>query len=187
MSQRLVLIALLLAGLLTTETVAKAQPTELYTCTSLSTPTCYEVWGPGILGDCFRLFDVFIGQVAYYPLRCIGPITIAIENLSIPSVQFPLYLEVVPLGESPAPCANDPGYLVHIVRGVEGGCGGWETSPQIDITEFVPIGTLYALRLRYLYNRYGYSPATDCVRVTAVATTSAVEHFNWGTVKTLYK
>ncbi len=139
------------------------------------------------MGTCWRIFDIFIGQVAYYPLRCVGPITVAVETISIPTVQFPLYLEIVPLGESTAPCGNVPGYVVHILRGVEGGCGGWETSPPIDVTEFVPVGAPYAVRLHYLYNRYGNSPATDCIRVTATGTTSGVERFDWGSVKALYR
>jgi len=187
MKHFILLQAAMLAGLLAIPNLASAQPTDLFACSSVIAPPCASVGGGAIMTACDRLFDIFYGRVAWYPLRCVGPITIAIETVAIPTTQFPLYVEVVPRLEPPAPCGNDPGYVVFIAYGVGHGCGGWETSSSIDITDLVPIGSLYTIRLHYFGNNFGSSPATDCIRVTATPATSALVSSGWGNVKTLYR
>ena len=180
-------LALMVAGTLALANSAGAQPTDLYGCTSLGDPYCSDVLGPAYNPPCGRFFDIFLGRVTWYPLQCVGPITIAIETVAGHVTHFPLYIEVVPWRDPPAPCESDPGYVVFTARGVESDCGGWETSSPIDITYLVPLGSVYFIRLHYFGNRYGYSPGTDCIRVTATPTTSAVRKIDWGTVRALYR
>ena len=177
---------LILAGLLATPAVASAQPTDLDVCSSSSIPYCQDPLGPAVSSACGRLFDVWFGRVMWYPLQCVGPITISIETLAGPFTHYPLYVEVVPWRNVPYPCVNEPGYLIWTVRGVENDCGGWETSLPMDITYLVPLGSMYYIRLHYLAGPTGYSPGTDCIRVTATPVTSGVTGLSWGSVKTLY-
>lgn len=188
--RRTALPLMLVASLASSES-AMAQPTDLFVCTSAGPPpTCSEVLGPsvGTPPQCIpRFYDVFVGRVAWWPLRCVGSITIEVETIAIYPTHYPVYVEVVPLRQPPAPCANDPGYLIWTLRGTETDCGGWETSSPIDITRLVPIGSLYALRLHYFHNLQGFSVGTDCIRVTATPGTSGTAQRGWGPVKALYR
>jgi hypothetical protein len=167
---------------------ASAQPTDLYTCTSASEPNCVEV-GAGIVVDqgCIEHFDEYIGRIAWYPLRCVGPITVDIQNLAIWSVTYPVYVEVVPLLDAQVPCEINHAFVISILRGVGAHCGGWETSSSIDITNLVPLGALYALRLHFFDSELGKSPAIRCVRVTATPATSGLALGSWGNIKRLYR
>src|SRR5678816_3360096 len=176
-----------LAATLAVVETAGAQPSDLFACTSSEGYTCAEIAGGAVSTACGRLFDLFYGRIAFYPLRCVGPITISIENVAIYQTQYPLYVEVVPYLVPEAQCISDPGYQVFTVHGIEADCGGWETSAPIDITNLVPIGDLYGLRLQFFVSPYAFSPAIDCVRVTAHPITSALQTKTWAKVKTLYR
>jgi hypothetical protein len=117
-----------------------------------------------------------------------------VETYSMYATRFPLYVEVVPLRDSadfPWVCQNLPGRVIFIVYGQSGisaPCGTWDEAGPIDITTFVPIGSLYALRLYFFSNLSGDSPAVGCIRVTAQAgSTTPVTSTAWGKVKSLYR
>jgi hypothetical protein len=166
---------------------ASAQPTDLDRCLSTSTPTCVNVFAGAVQTECGRLFDSFSGRIAWWPLRCVGPIVVAVENVALWDLQFPLYVEVVPLLQPAAPCFLDPGYVIFVVHGVSHGCGGWEVSSAIDITSVVPLGSSYAIRIHFFDSSFRYSPSMDCIRVTAQPATSPVEELTWTHAKSLYR
>jgi hypothetical protein len=129
------------------------------------------------------------------PVAFVGPITVGVETISTLDTRFPLYVEVVPLQGSewfPPVCENLPGNVVLIVYGhFDEPCGAWDEAGPIDITNVVPLGSLYALRL-YFFDRGvsggGTSPALGCLRVTAhPVETRAVAPATWGRVKALFR
>ena len=174
---------------------ASAQPTDLHQCLSGASPTCYDVKGALVISFCspdsVRSFQYYYGRVAWYPLRCVGPITVAVETSSLPDTRFPLYVEVVPLPEPsafPLVCENLAGNVILIVYGHFGApCGEWDEVGPVDITSVVPLGSLYAIRVHFFGNPTGYSPAMDCVRVTAQPADSAVRSGTWTRVKSLFR
>jgi hypothetical protein len=178
-----------------------AQPTGFQACLPFDGATCFQLGGGGtIYAQCptdpptERIFARFFGPVAWYPLRCAGPITVAVETFSMYDTRFPLYVEVVPIRDSadfPWVCENIPGRVVLIVYGqsqVSAPCGTWDEAGPIDITDVIPFGSLYALRLYFFSNLSGFSPAVGCIRVTAeLGGISPVTPAAWGSVKALYK
>jgi len=60
-------------------------PSELFTCVPWL-PSCSNPKGPLIIPDCSEdpppLFETYYGRIAWYPLRCAGPITIAVLSFS---------------------------------------------------------------------------------------------------------
>ena len=179
-------------------TGASAQyPTDLYKClTSPGVWPACEVTGDLVIGVCsldpptFRYFDRWLGRLAFFPLRCVGPITVSVETTSPVNTRFPLYVEIVPLqgtGDYHV-CEDLPGYVVLIVYGHFGQqCGTWNDVGPVDITTVVPLGSLYALRLHAFARRGGYSPAVDCIRVTAHPVETPVAPTTWGRVKALFR
>lgn len=179
---------------------ASAQPTNMYTCVESNgeAPTCVSVRSglvapPRCPG---RLFGWFIGFMAWYPLRNVGPIQIEIEagaaGRADSSQDYPLYVQIVPLdGVDPnRMCGNEPvpaPVVMTIVASLNrpDPCNFWESSGFIDISSVVPVGGTYALRLYSFQHRFGTSPGIDCVRVTAQA--SATSRVKWGAVKWLYQ
>jgi len=194
-------VACMVLSLWALATGASAQPSEFATCLPLSSPPCSQLGGGGTIFTMCptdppteRLFVLYFGPVAWGPLRCVGPITVAVESFSGADTRFPLYVEVVPLQESsdfPGVCSNLPGYLTLIVYGqsyLSAPCGAWDEAGPIDITNVIPIGSLYALRLYFFSNRVGYSPAVGCVSVTAHPIAPAsVTSTTWSNLKTLYR
>ena len=178
---------------------ASAQiPTDLSRCMPPSSPTCFALGGHTTYSFCgtdpptVGIFLQFFGPVAWYPLRCVGPITVAVQTYAGDDTRFPLYVEVVPL---PAVdwgyvCENIPGTLILTVYGqshVSARCGTWDEAGPIDITGVIPLGSLYALRLYFLSNLSGFSPFVSCIRVTAHPVDTPVLPTTWGRVKALYK
>jgi hypothetical protein len=167
--------------------VASAQPTDLLRCLPVDPTDCHNIRSDLVLGcDIVKAYERYVGEVAWFPLRCVGPISVAIENIAIPNTRFPLFIQVVPLGERGNACV-DPGFVIFTIYGVANQCGGWETSQPIDITPLVPIGSTYAFRLFFLSSGHLHSPAVGCVQVTAHPVTSAIESLGWGRVKALYR
>jgi hypothetical protein len=178
---------------------ARAQaPSDLYKCLSWGgpdNPACFEIGGRLVAtncGDGGRFFENYYGGVAWFPLQCVGPITVSIETVATPDTRFPLYVEIValgppPLGDASGVCNNAPGNVILVVYGATDPCGTWASSWLTDITNVVPLGSLYAVRVKFLGNWGGYSPAMDCIRVTAQPATSQVAEGSWGFVKTLYR
>jgi hypothetical protein len=178
---------------------ARAQaPSELYVCLSwggANNPACWDVGGRLVAtncGDGGRYFENYYGSVSWYPLLCVGPIVVSVETVATPNTRFPLYVEVVPLGSPPlgdslGVCENAAGNVVLVAYGATDPCGTWASSWPTNITSIVPLGSLYAIRVRFLGGWVGYSPALDCIRVTAQPVTSAVEQQSWGLVKSLYR
>lgn len=177
----------LISGTIAPSTSAIAQvPQNLAVCMSIDPVGCAEVRGRDVFDpSCQRRYQNFYGRVAWYPLLCVGPITVEVEARQTPDTRYPLYVEVVPLGGS-QPCDSGIGSVVLVANGsVE--CGGWETSGLIDITRTVPLGAYYAIRLHFFGHPAGFSPAVDCVRVTAAPVVSGTTVVNWGKVKGLYR
>ncbi len=182
--KRWVLIALVLTAGSPRE--AGAQLTDLYTCLERGGPIpyCAEVKSGGLFNlDCNRGYAFYSGRIAWYPLRCVGPITIEINAAAHLSNRYPLYIEVVPLGGSPC---IDPGYVVMTARG-EFGCDPWESVGPLDITQFVPLGSSYALQVVFFHTADGFleSPGLDCIRVTSHPT--ALNQLTWTQIKKLYR
>lgn len=168
--------------------VVSAQPTDLFTCLSRADPTCQDIGGPLTETTCPKLFENYYGRVAFYPLRCVGSVTVEVETYASWRTRFPLYVEVVPLTPGAAPCENAAGNVILIAHGgFEVPCGTWETAGPVDITSVVPIGSLYAIRLYFLGSSGGLSPGVDCVRVTAHPVTSSLASMSWGQAKILFK
>jgi hypothetical protein len=134
-----------------------------------------------------RRYEVYFGQLAFFPLRNDGPIEIEIDHGSSIYSQFPLLVEVVSLvgREGGEACANAPGYLVMRVFPRDG-CDKVERSRRLDISSIVPLGSPYALRLYSIRNPIGTSPGVDCVRVFSFPVSAAIESKSWGVVKCLY-
>lgn len=182
--------AITLAIALFASAQAAAQPTDLDACLSGGgpQPLCEDIHAASVLDifcDPIRVFELYNGRVAWAPLRCVGPITIALNTRSLTSTRFPLYVEIVPV-QNLDHCPG-PGVLVMVAHGGNQ-CGGiWETSGPLDITSIVPLGSLYAIQLVFFYAAYGayLSPAVDCIRVTAQP--MAIEARTWSQVKTLYR
>jgi hypothetical protein len=175
-----------------------AQPTDLFMCVPFPVGdfSCANLLGPLVLVECpgdpptFRPFETYRGRKAWYPLRCVGPITVEVMTYADLFTQFPLYVEVVPISEDSSEwwraCENLPGSVVLITYGrFNTPCGDWEARGPIDITRVVPLGSLYALRLRFFDSREAQSPAIGCIRVTAHP--SAVVARTWGQVKALFR
>lgn len=179
----------------------RAQGTGFQACLPSDGATCSQLGGGGtIFAQCptdppsENVFRRYFGPVAWYPIRCVGPITVAVETYSTYNTRFPLYVEVVPLRDSsdfPWVCENLPGRVILIIYGQSGisaPCGTWDEAGPIDITPIVPVGSIYALRLYFFWNPSGASPAVGCIRVTAQpAGTSPVASTAWGNVKALYR
>ena len=167
---------------------AGAQATDLYTCLERGglIPYCAEARTGGLTNlDCDRNYAFYRGRIAWYPLRCVGPITIEINAAAHLSNRYPLYIEIVPLGSSPC---LDPGYVVMIARGGFG-CDPWESIGPLDITQIVPLGSSYAVQVVFFNSRDGIleSPGLDCIRVTAYPVPSALNLVTWARVKKLYR
>jgi len=167
---------------------AGGQPTDLNACIERGGPIpyCAEArTGRITYLDCNRSFGFFRGRIAWYPLRCVGPITIEVNAASHPNNRYPLYVEILPMGNTPC---LDPGYVVTTVYG-NSECEPWETIGPIDITTFVPLGSSYAIQIVFLDTGDGAleSPGVDCLRVTANPIESSIDLATWGNVKSLYR
>jgi hypothetical protein len=181
------LLPSLVVWVLAIREVVSAQPSDLFTCIDFMRPPCQEVGTALITPDCGREFETFFGRIAWFPLQCVGPVVVEIESIALPNTQFPVYVEVVPLGSSHTEiCNNDLGYVVLVVNGDPAPCGGWTSSGLIDITRYVAVGDFYALRLHFFGNPFGYSPGVGCVRVTSQVS-DIDRDFTWGNVKQLYR
>lgn len=172
-----------------------AQSSDLYACLEGGSGTpryCAELVSGVLLNlDCNRSYGFYSGRVAWYPLRCVGPITIEVNAQAHLSNRYPLYIEVIPAPEFPppreySPC-YEPGYVVMTARGGFG-CDPWETVGPIDITPFIPLGSTYALQVVFFHTTDGFveSPGLDCIRITAQPVTSALRQGTWTQIKTLY-
>jgi len=167
---------------------AGGQPTDLNVCIEQRGPIpyCTEARTGGITYlDCNRSFAFFRGRIAWYPLRCVGPITIEINAAAHVHNRFPLYVEILPMGNTPC---LDPGYHVMTVNGGFE-CDPWETIGPLDITTFVPLGSSYAIQIVFFDTGDGdlESPGVDCLRVTPNPIESSVDLATWGHVKLLYR
>ena len=176
-------------------TGAGAQPTDLFDCAAPFLPSCSDWLGPLTIAECFpgasNVFETYRGRIAWHPLRCVGPITVAVHTYSWFETHFPLYVEVVPISNDYTEwtvCENAAGSVILETFGrFNTPCGEWEEVGPIDITPVVPLGSLYSLRVRFFDSRGAYSPALGCVRVTAHPSRTAVEGKTWGLVKALFR
>jgi hypothetical protein len=118
---------------------ASAQyPTDLNQCLNGGfSGGCFDVGGALLIDICSydppteQLFTRWFGRLAFFPLQCAGPITVAVETASRVNNRFPLYVEVVPIpndfNEWYRACEDLPGYVVQIVYGHFGvPCGVWD-------------------------------------------------------------
>jgi hypothetical protein len=167
---------------------AGAQTTDLFTCIERGGPIpyCNSARTGGLTNlDCNRNYAFYRGRVAWYPLRCVGPVTIEVNAAAHVQNRYPLYIEIVPSGSSPC---LDPGYVVMIARG-RFDCDPWESIGPIDITRFVPLGSSYTLQVVFFHTVDGFleSPGLDCIRLTAHPVLSALSQSTWARVKRLYQ
>ena len=192
MKYRALIVLVLTAGV---SREAGAQSSDLHACLASGGGTpyyCAELHAGVLLNlDCNRSYVFNSGRVAWYPLRCVGPITIEVNAQSLSNNRYPLYIEVIPAPEFPpprdySPC-YEPGYVVMTVRG-RWGCDPWESIGPIDITPFIPLGSTYAVQVVFFHTRDGVleSPGMNCIRVTAQPITSALSQVTWTGIKTLY-
>lgn len=191
--------AVLVLWALALPTGVGAQPTDLFNCVADPlVPQCNDPLGPLTIAECspdpptVNLFETYRGRIAWYPLRCVGPITIEVLTYSWFETHFPLYVEVVPISNDFTEwwkvCENAAGSVILETFGrFNTTCGEWEEVGPIDITHVVSLGSLYALRLHFFDSRGAYSPALGCVRVTAHPSRTAVEGKTWGLVKALFR
>ena len=186
-------ILLLWALVLPTSTSAQ-YPTNLSIC--LPGPTgCQVPLGGGVATVCGsqgRFFFQFVGNVAWGLLQSVGSVTIEVETIALPDTQFPIYVEIVPTNDpyDVRVCAELRGYVVGIVYGHPyDPCGNWDEIGPIDITTVVPVGSLYALRLRFPdFTHMAVAPALRCLRLTAHPQDSTpVAPTTWVLVKQLYR
>ena len=191
---RLALVVLVLWALALLRVASAQYRTDLVTCLSgpQIPPACNNPF-MFIAVHCSpanRVFVRFIGRLAWYPLQCVGPITVSVESTSPPETRFPIYVEVVPLegtGDFHV-CEDLSGYVVAIVNGhVDEPCGKWDAVGPIDITRVAPLGSLYAVRLYFFGREDGFSPAIDCFRITAHPVETTVTPTTWSLVKGLFK
>ncbi len=166
---------------------AVGQPANLAACPGDA--YCRDAIVGGLIHlDCPRRYTLFVGRMAWYPLRCVGPITVGVNALATFSDRFPLYVEIVPMDGRPSgacPTAY-PGKVVMVARGSLN-CDYWEYI-DIDITQFVPLGSNYALQLT-AFDTSGEiegSPGLGCVSVVSHPV-SAVVPSSWGQVKALFR
>jgi hypothetical protein len=182
-------------GVFAVAPAANAQPSELFHCLFSHTdlPPCRDIHGSILFhNECGRAFVRYLSHVGWYPLRCVGPIEVAVETASSFYDQFPLYVEIVPLdGIDPTQvCENALGYVLltlHPDRSSPESCDFWRSSGIVDISSIVPIGGTYALRLYGFHHPVSNSSAVDCVRVIAHPAPAAVARQSWGLVKCLYR
>ena len=183
--------------------VSAQYPTDVLRCLEGEFPPwpggCYDLGGPLAVDICSydpplaRYYTRWFGRLALFPLQCAGPITVAVETASRVDTRFPLYVVVVPIPMDinlwNGGCGDIPGYVVQIIYGHFGvPCGVWDEVGPVDITAVVPIGSLYALRLRSFGSPTGHSPAVNCVQVTAhPVDPTPVAPTTWGHVKALFK
>lgn len=186
-----------LAGTISAGPVAgQPIPSGLTACLSArDIPWCVSIIGPTAFNaDCNRLSFAFLGHVAWGPLLCVGPITLEVDSHNVFHNHLPLYVEVVPMSDDDPnnACQDQPGHAVMVLRtNFYEPCGS-VTRIDVDITDFVPLGTRYAIRTlqlgRPLLNLW--SPFIDCVRVTAHPVDepmTALRSQTWGHVKRLFR
>ncbi len=175
---------------LTVPAIAGAQPADFQTCLSRSSPSCQDVGGPLVVTLCPsgpRYAEIYYGRIAWYPLKCVGPITVAVETFAGVDTRFPIYVEVVPLPDARSgylACENLTGYVILSAYGSPSSCGRWDERGPVDISHIVPLGSFYALRIYFFGHPAGESPAVDCIRVTSPV---AVAPSNWAIVKSLFR
>ncbi len=171
-------------------------PTELFTCGR----QCYEIEPHAIMIDCQSsgYWLTSNGRNWWGPLRCVGPIQIAIQArpLGPPVETLPLYVEIRG-GEATPTCEQMPGKLVWQTYGTSS-CDAdsmWVVSPVIDLLGMnAPLNGTYWIQL-VGFERLGpnppnpegsaASPFRGCLRVTSLLT--GVREVSWGSMKTLYR
>jgi hypothetical protein len=190
----LVVRVVLVLWALVLPTDASAQyPTNLSIC--LPGPTDCQIPVRGVGAVCTShttLFFSFLGNVVWGLLQSVGPVTIEVETITPPDTQFPIYVEIVPVNDpyDVRVCAELRGYVVGIVYGHPfDPCGNWDEIGPIDITTVIPVGSLYALRLRFLsFFPIAFAPALRCLRLKAYPEDSTpIAPATWARVKQLYR
>ena len=171
--------------------IVGAQPADFQTCLSAGSPSCQDLGGPLLVTLCPsgpRYAEIYYGRIAWYPLKCVGPITVAVETFASAFTRFPIYVEIVPLPDARSgylACVDLQGYVLLSAYGSPTSCGRWDERGPVDITPFVPLGSFYALRIYFFGNQLGESPAVDCIRVTSHPL--AVAPSSWTLVKSLFR
>lgn len=166
---------------------AAGQPADLAACPRDA--YCRDVIVGGLIDlSCLRRYTLFVGRMAWHPLRCVGPITVGVNALATNGDRFPLYVEIVPMdGSRSGTCPTAyPGRVVMVTRG-SSNCDYWDYV-DIDITQFVPVGNEYALQIT-AFDTAGEiegSPGLGCVSVVSHPLSPVVPS-SWGQVKSLFR
>lgn len=188
----------LLSGILLVLLVAQpavAQPDSFSGCNRDFLPWCQGTIGPtGSLFGCGpggKVFGFISGPYTVGPLRYRGPITIEVETYATTWLtSYPLFVEIVPVESVLSNPCRLAGYTVLETYGDKAAaCGSWATVGPLDASVFVPLESLYAVRLYSFYRGdIGRgSPMIGCIRVTPEAPQSPVTPNTWGLVKRMYR
>ena len=147
---------------------------------------------------CDTVFNRYHGQIAWPVLRCVGPVTIAVQTRVLTDLnsttRFPLYIEIIPRDGPGEECRRGLGGFVVLVA--KGGpvCGGtWESIGPLDLRRYgVQLGGYYSVQAVFIetlptvsLGRVFHSVGFACIRLTAHPT--AVTQTGWGRVKALFR
>ena len=87
-----------------------------------------------------RLLRSFAGRVAWRALKYEGPIIIKVNAKKMVGTRFPIFIEVLPLGENTGGALCDgSGRVVMLAEGT-GSCDEWETAGPVDLSSWVSVG-----------------------------------------------
>ena len=174
---------------------AMAQPTELSDCMGPGTDLlyCQDISTADLLDTtCLvgpRVFELFTGRIAWWPLKYVGPISVEVNALEFAGVRFPLYIELIDVKNHPP----DVGYCdgpANVIMQVNGSptCDGWETVDPLDLSPWgLSVGDTYVIRAHFFVDGYAqfHSPYLGCIRV--ILSPTAVVPATWSVVKGLYR
>jgi hypothetical protein len=134
-------------------------------------------------------WTLYMGRVAWWPLRYVGPIMISVDSRRGYEPQgLPLYVECVPLATHPPGLGycDGVGTVIMRVRG-HTECDAVETGGPFDLSYMLSPGDLYVIRAYFLSDleRVTHSPYFRSIRVEPAP--MAIEPATWGMVKGLYR
>ena len=179
------ILVLVLAG------SAHAQRTEFFSLAG-SGSACREIeaGGAGQPFDCpGKPYTIFMGYVAWGPLRYVGPITIEVHALRN-NPRIPFYVEVAPTdGRTVDRYCDGPASVVMIVRGVTDCRDEAETTGPLDLEAggLISYGEPYFIRAQFFSDprvEIG-SPSLGWIHVFPSPT--SIEAKTWSLVKNLYR
>lgn len=194
-------LSLIAAGLIALASAVQgaAQPTGLVGCAGSGPPlqTCSDVSHATLFEfGCPRKWELYLGRVAFQPLRYVGPIDIEIDSRGVAGGQFglPLYVECIRVQDHPPElgyCDGVGTVILQVMGHTE--CDGRERRGRIDLGFMLAPGDEYVIRLHFVSSEdlVAHSPFFRCIWVAPAGTPfpprTAVQPALWGQVKQLYR